>query len=33
MKSADKRMQTDLTSRYAPCEAADAGRYAAQDYR
>ncbi len=26
MATHNKRMQTDLTSRYAPCEAADAGR-------
>jgi len=26
----NKRMQADVTSRYAPCEAADAGRYAAR---
>ena len=28
----NKRLQTDSTSRYAPCEAADAGRYVAGKY-
>ena len=27
----NKRMQSDLTSRYAPCEAADAERYEGGD--
>ena len=28
----NKRMQSDLTSRYAPCEAADAGRQATKQF-